>query len=208
MNDLDPSTEACASKRLVEPVRTIEVKELGPSLCTALVRQGLPAHRIALGEHLEMKHWNRPISGIDLVVHRDDNGTHFVAEPKVWDIGHQLFDLAKVCCLLARGVPGGLLICVAKRQVDFDRMPGGELFPQSHGDVRTHDFLDLIQRHREEWSRHVGRRGPEPTHVPAIVSTTAISDGVGIKAYPGHFMRAVEVSIVDGTPILLERLTQ
>jgi hypothetical protein len=158
---------------------------------------------VALGERLEMRNWNRPKSQVDLVVRQAGKGTAFVAELKVWDIGHQLFDLAKVCCLLSRGVPSGFLVCVAKHTRDFDRLPGGELFAATEGETRTHDLVDLIHRHEHEWRCHVGRQSPEPTSVPAVVSTTAVCAGVEIKAYPGHSARAVEVSIVDPTAIPL-----
>jgi hypothetical protein len=53
-----------------------------------------------------------------------------VAELKVWDIGHQLFDLAKVFGLLAAGPSAGFLVSVARQECDFDRLPSRELFPR------------------------------------------------------------------------------
>jgi hypothetical protein len=126
-----------------------------------------------------------------------------VAELKAWDIGHQLFDLAKVCCLLATGVPAGFLVCVARRERDFDRMRGGELFPAVEGEMREHDFAELIIRHRREWQRHVGKGGPEPTSVPSVVSTCSVASGVELEAYPGHSIRAVEVTVRDPLPVTL-----
>jgi hypothetical protein len=127
----------------------------------------------------------------------------FAAELKAWNIGHQLFDLAKVCCLLVSGVPTGFLVCVAQREADFDWQPGGELFPAAEGEIREHPFSALIARHRAEWQRHVGKGLPEPTSVPSVVSTTSVSAGVALEAYAGHSIRAVEVAVRDPTPVPL-----
>jgi hypothetical protein len=118
---------------------------------------------------------NRRTSEVDVVAYEPSGATKLVAELKAWDIGHQLFDLAKVCCLLAGGVPAGFLICVAKREGDFDRLPGGELVPADEGDVREHPFAELIARHVRRVARHVGKGLPEPTSVPSVVSTTSVS---------------------------------
>jgi len=144
--------------------------------------------------------WSRTRTQVDLVVLAPGDTTALVAELKVWDIGHQLFDLAKVCCLLAAGCTGGFLVAVAKREADFTRLPGGELFPEREGVTRSHDFLGLIARHRDEWRRHVGKRRPEPTSIPAQVTTRSVAAGIAIDAYPGHSARAVRIAITDGTP--------
>lgn len=180
-----------------------EVKELGPALRASLVRAGIAAKRVALEEPIAMTTWNRPTSKVDLVVYEPTSLVEFVAELKVWDIGHQLFDAAKACCLLATGVPAAFLICVAQRASDFGWMPGGELFPAAGGAVREHDFVDLIERHRAEWHRHIGHARPEPTSVPTVVSTISVSVGIEIDAYPGHSTRAVEVAVTDPTPVPL-----
>lgn len=107
-----------------------EVKELGPALRTSLHRVPRAKLRVALGETLVMTNWNRPTSQVDLVDYALGGAVELVAELKAWDIGHELFDLAKVCCLLTNGVPAGFLVCVAKRESDFDRMLGGNCSPQ------------------------------------------------------------------------------
>jgi hypothetical protein len=138
-----------------------------------------------------------------LVVFTTSGRVAIAAELKAWDIGHQLFDLAKVCCLLTGGVSAGLLISVARRQSDFDRLPGGELFPAHEGEVRAHDFVNLIMKNRDEWRRHVGKGGPEPTTIPTAVTTTAVAADTSIDAYPGHSARVVEVGVSDPSPIAL-----
>jgi hypothetical protein len=180
-----------------------EVKELGPALRHSLVGAGLSEDAVVLGEHLQMSNWNRPTSQVDLVMYAPGRRVRSVVELKAWDIGHQLFDLAKVCCLLDAGVSGAFLICVAKQAGDFGRMPGGELFPSSEGETRKHRFTDLISRHRNEWRHHVGRGRPEPTSVPTAVSTTAIAVDIEIQAYPGHSARAVAVSVLAQAPVSL-----
>lgn len=179
-----------------------EVEELGPALAASLARLEA-GRRVALEESLPLARWNRPTSEVDLVRYGHSGEVSFVVELKAWNIGHQLFDLAKVCCLLTSGVPAGFLMCVAKRAADFDRMPGGELFAAVEGHVREHDFVDLIGQHRGEWRRHVGKGGPEPTSVPARLTTTSVVADVGLEAYPGHAARAVEVVITDATPVPL-----
>lgn len=179
-----------------------EVKELGPALAASLARLGADG-RVALEEPLPLAHWNRPTSKVDLVLYDRSGDLDLVAELKAWDIGHQLFDLAKVCCLLTSGAPAGFLLCVAKHAGDFDRMPGGELFPSVEGHVREHDFIDLVARRRGEWQHHVGKRRPEPASVPARVTTTSVVAGVEVEAYPGHAVRVVEVAVTDATQIRL-----
>jgi hypothetical protein len=182
-----------------------ELKEFGPALRESLIRNGVPLERVALGHSIDMANWNRPTSQVDVVVVSSTGSAEWAAEIKAWDIGHQLFDLAKVCCLLAAGVAAGFLICVAKRDSDFDRLPGGQLFPAVEGEVRTHDFVDLIALHAEEWLRHVGKGGPEPTSIPTVVTTSAVLGSTAIDAYPGHSARAVHVAVTDQTPIPLEK---
>src|SRR4051812_38666395 len=73
-----------------------EVKELGPSLRNALLRARPGDLHVALEEPTKMGNWNRPTSKVDVVAYELGGATAFVAELKAWDIGHQLFDLAKV----------------------------------------------------------------------------------------------------------------
>lgn len=180
-----------------------EVKELGPALRASLIREGLSGERVALNHTADMANWNRTTSQIDLVVLGSNGAVEIAAELKAWDIGHQLFDLAKVCCLLASGARAGFLICVAKQESDFDRLPGGELFPPTEGRVRPQEFVELIATHWAEWLRHVGKARPEPTAVPARLTTTGVAAGVTIDAYPGHSARAVQVTVTDPTPVPL-----
>jgi hypothetical protein len=174
-----------------------EVKELGPALRASLIAQNVPGDRVRLNHTAAIAEWTRAESQVDLVVLASGGDVALAAELKVWDIGHQLFDLAKVCCLIAAGVAHGFLITVAKRDADFARRPGGELFPASEGQTRRHNFLDLIVRQRVEWLRHVGKGGPEPTSVPTEIATTAVAARVSIDAYPGHSARAVEIAVTD-----------
>lgn len=180
-----------------------EVREFGPALRSALVRNGMASDLVALNYAAALENWNRPTSQVDVAVIGLGGSVELAAELKAWDLGHQLFDLAKVCCLLAAGVRGGFLICAVQRACDFDRLAGGELFPASEGEVRHHDFIDLIAKHREEWHRHVGKGRPEPTSVPARVSTTALSSSVAFDAYPGHSARAVQVLVSNPSPVSL-----
>jgi hypothetical protein len=148
--------------------------------------------------------WTRPTTRVDLVVLDSSSDTaELAAELKVWDIGHQLFDLAKIGCLLQAGVHVGFLVCVAKTGHDFGRKPGGVLFPGRLGDSRDHDFLELINTYHDEWRRHVGKGGPEPTAVPRRLTTTAVAAAIPVPAYPGHCARAVEVTITDPTLVPL-----
>jgi hypothetical protein len=181
-----------------------EVREFGPALRASLSREGVPGEAVLLNQTVEMANWNRQASQVDLVVGGSGAAPALVAELKVWDIGDQLFDLAKVCCLLAAGARAAFLISVARQASDFDRLPGGELFPALEAEVRRHDFVTLIGTHRDEWRRHVGKGAPEPTAVPAGVITTGVAAGIGIDAYPGHSARAAQVTIADATPIPLD----
>src|SRR4051794_26660031 len=97
-----------------------EIKELGPALKEALIRLGRRGDRVRLNHTVDMAGWNRPASQVDLVGLEAPGASMFAVELKAWDIGHQLFDLAKVCCLLAAGVPHGFLLCVARRDEHFD----------------------------------------------------------------------------------------
>jgi hypothetical protein len=80
-----------------------EVNEPGPTLRTAL--QGI----FPSGAHAKLRHrhaisdWTREDTEVDLVVLDDSGEVELSAQLKVWDIGHQLFDLAKihVCSLHA-----------------------------------------------------------------------------------------------------------
>jgi hypothetical protein len=181
-----------------------EVRELGPALRDAIVCAGLPPERIKLNHRCKIENWTKPTTEVDLVILNEDlQSPGLVAELKAWDIGHQLFDLAKVACLLGSGVPTGYLLCVARFSADFDRKPGGVLFPPNLGDTRRHTFRELVDEYRDEWRCHVGKNTPEPTAVPSIVTTTTVAADVEIAAYPGHSARAVEVRIANGTPFAL-----
>jgi len=187
-----------------------EVREVGPALKSAM--QGALAEldtgewSVDLNAVQAITNFSRPSTQVDLVVSSRDE-RWIAAELKVWDISHQLFDLAKVCCLLAAGFTSGVLICVAKASRDFERLPGGVLFPAKAGRSAEHDFADLIATHDDVWRRHVGLGGPEPTSIPRRVRTTAIVSGVEVLAYPGHEIRAVQVEVIDETPIGLENGT-
>jgi hypothetical protein len=181
----------------------LEMKEFAPALRDSLERTGVGHARVRLNHTTEIAHWSRPTSQVDLVVLGENASVDIAAELKVWEIGHQLFDLAKACCLLGADVASVFLVCVAKRDEDFRLMPGGQLFPAREGDARVHRFAALIEECRDEWSRHVGRGGPEPTSLSRAVRTHAVATSVAIDAYPGHSARAVKVVIADSTPIEL-----
>lgn len=180
-----------------------ELREVAPALADAL-REGAPLLKVGLEWETPIENWTRPTTVVDVAAAAADSDALSVAiETKVWDIGHQLFDLAKVCCLLGSGVESGFLVCVAYRPADFDSKPGGVLFPATAGVTTTQRFEDLIATYRGEWSRHVGNGGPEPTSLPSVVSTTAVVDEVAVAAYPGHVARAVAVAITDARPVPL-----
>jgi hypothetical protein len=96
-----------------------EVREFGPALRASLSREGAPGEAVLLNQTVEMANWNRQASQVDLVVVGSGAAPALVAELKVWDIGDQLFDLAKVCCLLAARCAGGI--------PDFGRQAGERL---------------------------------------------------------------------------------
>jgi Holliday junction resolvase RusA-like endonuclease len=181
-----------------------EVRELGPALKSGLETAGVAAERVRLNDPYPIADWSRPDSEIDLVLLDSTGAAELAAELKAWDIGHQLFDLAKIGCLLKAGIGAGFLVCVAKSAGDFDRMAGGVLFPAGVGESRRHSLCDLINDYGTEWNRHIGRGRPEPTAVPTAVTTTTVAAGVEIAAYPGHSARAVEVRIDDPAPVRLE----
>src|SRR4051812_40306989 len=139
----------------------LEVKEFGPALAASFSRVSGTVGAVSLNRMIPMADWNRPTSQVDLVVLAPDGGVALGAELKVWDISHQLFDLAKVCCMLHAGVRAGFLICVAQRQTDFDREHGGELFPGDAVESRTNGFPSLIAKHRDAWRHHAGLGGPK-----------------------------------------------
>jgi hypothetical protein len=180
----------------------LEVRELAPALRTALgVELGSNARARVDFEH-PIVDWTRRTTRVDLVGLDDTLAqVELAAELKVWDIGHQLFDLVKAACLLRTGVASAFLVCVAKTRQDFDRRPGGVLFPDRTGERRTHNVAELIDAHAEEWRHHAGRGGPEPTSAPTSVVTSAVAVDVPVRAYPGHSARAVEVSIGDPAPV-------
>jgi hypothetical protein len=180
-----------------------EVNELGPAIRDALIRTGAAADLVALNHPCAIADWNRPTAEVDVVVLGTGRAVELVAELKVWDIGHQLFDLAKVCCLLAAGVGSGFLISVAHRESDFDRLPGGKLFPGRQGEYCEHEFAELVATYRDEWRNHVGQSRPEPTSIPTTVRTTAVAVRGTIDAYPGHSVRAAQVEVIDPAPIRL-----
>src|SRR4051794_31878010 len=94
----------------------LEVKEFGPALAASFSRVTPSIGTVALNRKIPMADWNRPNSQVDLVVFGPDGGVTLGAELKVWDLSYQLFDLAKVCCMLQAGVRAGFLICVVQRQ--------------------------------------------------------------------------------------------
>lgn len=179
-----------------------EVKEFGPALresMAAMLSESKHGDEVSLNREVPIADWNRPTTQVDLAV-VGGSELKLVAELKVWDVGHQLFDVAKVCCLLAAGASAGFLLCIAKSADAFEGSPGGELFRAeaglTHGDV----FPILFQRHPAETRRHLKRSRPCPTSLPRRFSTTAVCDPVQLDAYPGHQLRAVEVRIEDPTP--------
>ena len=180
-----------------------EIREFGPALrdtLTAVLNEHSGSSgEVQLGYRASIVDWNRPTTQVDLAV-AADAVPELVAELKVWDVGHQLFDVAKVCCLLKAGARAGFLLCIARSADAFDREPGGELFRDKagleHGDV----FPVIFQRHPEEARKHLKANRPRPTLLPRRFSTTAVCDPVELDAYPGHQLRVVEVRIEDSTP--------
>jgi hypothetical protein len=85
-----------------------KVKELGPALRASLIALGSPSDSVRLNHTADIVRWTRDDTEVDLVVLAPGGRAALVAELTVWDIGHQLFDLAKVCCLLATGVTEGI----------------------------------------------------------------------------------------------------
>jgi hypothetical protein len=182
----------------------LEERELGPASRRALINTGLPPDLVMFNHRCSIVNWTRPDTEVDLVALRATDGTpQLVAELKCWDIEYQVFDLAKICCLLAAGATAGFLVCVARVAHDFERTPGGELFPAVVGESRTHLFADLIEKHHAVWAKGVGHDGPEPTSVPRAVQTRSVAAGIEIAAYPGHSARAVLVEISDPAPLPL-----
>src|SRR5437764_12038667 len=92
-----------------------EVKELGPSLRDSFLRGGNEPERVVLNRAVHMANWNRATSQVDLVLLGSNDRIEIAIEMKAWDIGHQLFDLAKVCCILAAGARTAFLLCGAQR---------------------------------------------------------------------------------------------
>ncbi len=130
----------------------------------------------------------------------DDAELRLVAELKVWDVGHQLFDVAKVCCLLRAGARAGFLMCIAKTADAFESQAGGELFREEAGLVHGDVFPVIFRRHPTEARKHLKFNRPGPTSLPRRFSTTTVCDPVNLDAHPGHQLRVVEVRIEDPTP--------
>ncbi len=180
-----------------------ELKEFAPALrdaLTPLLTTSGVGGEVVLGYQAPIADWSRPTTQVDLAVVGGDE-LKLVAELKVWDVGHQLFDVAKVCCLLKAGAKAGFLLCIAEKPDAFERSPGGELFPAKagleHGDV----FPVLFRRHTAEARKHLKRNQPGPTSLPRRFSTTAVGDPVPLDAYLGHQLRVVEVRIEDPTSV-------
>ena len=179
-----------------------EVKEFGPALrdtLTAVLADSEAGGEVRLGHQAPIADWNRPTAQVDLAVVGDAE-LKLVAELKVWDVGHQLLDVAKVCCLLKAGAKAGFLLCIAQTAEAFEHSPGGELFRAKAGLVHGDVFPVLFQRHPVEARKHLKRNRPCPTSLPRRFSTTAVCEPVQLDAYPGHQLRAVEVRIEDPTP--------
>ncbi len=161
---------------------------------------GLTSRQVYTDVRRPIQHWNRPCTEVDLVVEPIASPRpQIVAELKVWDIGHQLFDLIKCCCLLAAGAEAASLACIARQPGDFVRKPGGELFAEKESEKRIVDVGELLARHSLEWASHVGNDRPEPVRVPARIATRAVGAPVEIEAYPEHQLRTAQVEIVDET---------
>ena len=203
------AAEALQAGLVRDPDRTAPgphaVKEFGPALrdtLTVVLADAEVGGEVRLGHQASIVDWNRPTTEVDLVV-IDDGELEVVAELKVWDVGDQLFDVAKVCCLLKAGAKAGFLLCIAESADVFDRRPGGELFRDraglEHGDV----FPIIFQRHPAEARSHLKVNRPCPISLPRRFSATAICDPVKLDAYPGHQLRAVEVRIKDPTPTVI-----
>jgi hypothetical protein len=200
------AAEALEAGLIPDPDRTapgpLEVKEFGPALrdtLTAVLADVDADGEVRLGHQTQIADWNRRTTQVDLaVVHGAE--LKLVAELKVWDVGHQLFDVAKVCCLIKSGAKAGFLLCVAKSADAFESNPGGELFPDKAGMVHGDVFPILFQRHPAEARRHLKRNRPCPVSLPRRFSTTAVCDPVPLHTYPGHELRVVEVRIEDPTP--------
>lgn len=178
-----------------------ELREFAPALRKTLA-QSLAASgtagEVLLGARTSIADWNRPDTQVDLAV-RSGNELTLVAELKVWDIGHQLFDVAKICCLLNAGAGAGFLLCIARTPGAFEHSPGGELFPANT--APHHDaFPVILERHATEARRHLRQGRPRPTSLPRRFSTRAVCAPVTLDAYPEHQLRAVEVRIEDPTP--------
>jgi hypothetical protein len=182
-----------------------EVEEFGSALRDALKAELVASETegdVRLAHRAPIVDWNRPTAGVDLAV-VDDSELALVAELEVRDIGHQLFDVAKVCCLLKAGARAGFLFCIAESPDAFDRMPGGELFRDRAGLEHQDVFPIIFQRHPAEARSHLRRSRPGPISLPRRFSTTAVCDPLDLDAHPGHQLRVVEVRIEDSTAMTI-----
>jgi hypothetical protein len=184
-----------------EALRPRELEEFGPAFrdtLTVALADSEFRGEVRLDRTAPIADWNRPTTEVDLAV-ADDLELTLVAGLKVWDIGYQLLEVAKVCCLLKAGARAGFLLCIAEADA-YDREPGGELFREraglEHGDV----FPILFQRHPAETRKHLNVSRQCPISLPRRFSTTAVCDPVELDAHPGHELRVVEVRIEDPTP--------
>jgi hypothetical protein len=200
------AAEALGSALVRHPDRTApgphEVREFGPALgdsVAAVLSDSKSTDQVRLNYEVPIADWNRPTTEVDFAVVAGAE-LKLVAELKVWDVGHQLFDVAKICCLLKAGASAGFLLCIARTADAFEIGPGGELFRAEAGLIHGDVFPVLFQRHPTEARRHLKRGRPCPTSLPRRFSTMAVCDPVQVDSYPGHQLRAIEVRIEDPTP--------
>ena len=182
-----------------------EVREFGPALhdtVTAVLTEFEMGGDVRLGHAAPIVDWNRSTTQVDLAVVSDAE-LELVAQLKVWEVGHQLFDVAKVCCLLKAGAKAGFLLCIAESADAFDRKPGGELFRDKAGLVHGDVFPIIFRRHPAEARKHLKVNRPGPTSLPRRFSTTAVCDPITLDAYSGHQLRVVKVQIEDPTPTVI-----
>lgn len=178
----------------------LEHQEFAPAMANALEDSFLARNEaVEVVTDLTLSNipnWSAKSSQVDMVVRRKpDQEIILVGELKCWDIGHQIFDLLKVACLLEGGASAGFLGVIAKHRSDFATMPGGELFASNPGQRTSHDVLALLERHQPEVRKHFGCGGPEPTAAPIDIETVAIGEPLPVAAYKGHELRLCLVEI-------------
>ncbi len=135
------------------------------------------------------------LGGIDLSVrHQPDGDLRYLAELKVDDVQHTLWDLLKLASATQlRGVEAAYLLVAASMRCWDSRKACVAFFPASPTPPTRWATRELFSTYEHAWRDLLKGGSARPTRLPQTITTQFVAASA-VRAYPGYELRAIAVN--------------